>query len=82
MARKFSISNNTHIELKPDQRKGLEKILEWLKEEWEEDETGIVEKSIETLNYILIREYYTTIEQDLLNTLRSQYVEDKFGKKK
>jgi len=60
----------------------LEKILEWLKEEWEEDETGIVEKSIETLNYILIREYYTTIEQDLLNTLRSQYVEDKFGKKK
>lgn len=82
MAKKFSIPNNTKIELKPDQRKGLEKILEWLKEENDADETGIVEKSIETLNYILIREYYTTIEQDLLNTLRSQYVEEKFGKNK
>lgn len=73
---------NKKIDLEPKQREGLEKILEWLKEENDADETGIVKKSIETLNYILIREYYTTIEQDLLNTLRSQYVEDKFGKKK
>lgn len=76
------MKNLPEFYLTPKQKKGLEKILEWLKEELEEDATGVVAKSIETLNYILIREYYTTIEQDLLNTLRSQYVEDKFGKKK
>lgn len=69
-----------NFELTPQQIVGLKKIKKWLEEKKKNDLTGTIEKSLETLSFILIREYYTTLEKELLNELRSQYVEEKSGK--
>jgi len=69
-----------NFELTPQQIVGLKKIKKWLEEKKKNDLTGTIQKSLETLSFILIREYYTTLEKELLNELRSQYVEEKSGK--
>ena len=69
-----------NFELTSPQIVGLKKIKKWLEEKKKNDLTGTIEKSLETLSFILIREYYTTLEKELLNELRSQYVEEKSGK--
>ena len=69
-----------NFELTLPQIVGLKKIKKWLEEKKKNDLTGTIEKSLETLSFILVREYYTTLEKELLNELRSQYVEEKSGK--
>jgi len=72
----------TQFDLTPRQKVGLKKIYHWLDGKIKDDMTGTIEKSRETISFILAREYYTTLEKDLLNELRSQYVEENVGKKK
>jgi len=72
----------TQFDLTPKQKVGLEKIYHWLDGKMKDDMTGTVEKSRETISFILAREYYTTLEKELLNELRSQYVEENGGKNK
>lgn len=56
---------------------GITKLKKWLQTKEAGDLTNTVGKSIEILTYILIREYYTEKEKELLNELRAQYFEDK-----
>lgn len=63
-------------ELTTEQAKGLEKLKDWLFEKEKDDMMGIFAKSRETISYILIREYYSEAERDLLNEIRRQYFED------
>ena len=57
-------------------REGITKLHKWLQTKEANDLTNTVTKSIEILTYILIREYYTDKEKELLNELRAQYFED------
>ena len=72
----------TQFDLTPKQKVGLKKIYHWLDGKMKDDMTGTIEKSRDAISFILAREYYTTLEKDLLNELRSQYVEENVGKKK
>jgi hypothetical protein len=56
---------------------GITKLHKWLQTKEADDLTNTVTKSIEILTYILIREYYTDKEKELLNELRAQYFQDK-----
>ena len=58
-------------------RDGITKLHKWLQTKEDGDMTNTVTKSIEILTYILIREYYTDKEKELLNELRAQYFRDK-----
>jgi hypothetical protein len=58
-------------------RDGIIKLHKWLQTKEDSDMTNTVTKSIEILTYILIREYYTDKEKELLNELRAQYFRDK-----
>ena len=58
-------------------REGITKLHKWLQTKEADDLTHTVTKSIEILTYILIREYYTEKEKELLNELRAQYFQDK-----
>jgi len=64
-------------ELDDNLREGITKLHKWLQTKEAGDLTHTVTKSIEILTYILIREYYTDKEKELLNELRAQYFEDK-----
>ena len=66
---KYEVDNNL--------REGITKLHKWLQTKEADDLTNTVGKSIEILTYILIREYYTDKEKELLNELRAQYFEDK-----
>ena len=66
---KYELDNNL--------REGITKLHKWLQAKEADDLTNTVTKSIEILTYILIREYYTDKEKELLNELRAQYFEDK-----
>ena len=66
---KYELDNNL--------REGINKLHKWLETKEADDLTNTVGKSIEILTYILIREYYTDKEKELLNELRAQYFEDK-----
>lgn len=66
---KYELDNNL--------REGITKLHKWLQTKEADDLTNTVGKSIEILTYILIREYYTDKEKELLNELRAQYFEDK-----
>lgn len=68
-------------ELDSTLRDGITKLHKWLQTKEADDMTNTVTKSIEILTYILIREYYTDKERELLNELRSQYVRDLQSKK-
>lgn len=68
-------------ELDDNLREGIIKLHKWLQTKEADDMTNTVTKSIEVLTYILIREYYTDKERELLNELRSQYVRDLQSKK-
>jgi hypothetical protein len=57
-------------------REGITKLHKWLQSKEANDLTNTVTKSIEILTYILIREYYTDKEKELLNELRAQYFKD------
>jgi hypothetical protein len=59
---------------------GIIKIHKWLQTKEADDFSGTITKSMETLTYILIREYYTDKEKELLNELRNQYLKDKIKK--
>jgi hypothetical protein len=63
-------------ELTNKQAIGLDKLKDWLFEKEKDDLTGIFSTAREKISYILIREYYTEAERDLLNELRRQYFED------
>lgn len=63
-------------ELDSTLKDGITKLNKWLQTKEADDMTNTVTKSIEILTYILIREYYTDKERELLNELRSQYVRD------
>ena len=63
-------------QLTTEQAKGLEKLKDWLFEKEKDDLTGIFANAREKISYILIREYYSEAERDLLNELRRQYFED------
>ena len=65
---KYELDNNL--------RDGITKLNKWLQTKEANDLTNTVTKSIEILTYILIREYYTDKEKELLNELRAQYFED------
>ena len=65
---KYELDNNL--------RDGITKLNKWLQTKEADDMTHTVTKSIEILTYILIREYYTDKEKELLNELRAQYFED------
>ena len=69
-------------ELDDKLRDGITKLHKWLQTKEADDMTNTITKSIEILTYILIREYYTDREKELLNELRSQYVEEKVRKQK
>lgn len=58
-------------------RDGITKLHKWLQTKEANDMTNTITKSIEILTYILIREYYTDKEKELLNELRAQYFKDK-----
>ena len=66
---KYELDNNL--------KEGITKLHKWLQSKEANDLTNTVTKSIEILTYILIREYYTDKEKELLNELRAQYFEDK-----
>lgn len=68
-------------ELDSNLSRAILKIQSWLQTKESSDLTGTVSKSLETLSFILIREYYTDSERELLNELRSQYVREMGGKK-
>ena len=68
-------------ELDDNLREGITKLHKWLQSKEADDMSNTVTKSIEILTYILIREYYTDKERELLNELRSQYVRDLQSKK-
>ena len=63
-------------ELTNKQAIGLDKLKDWLFEKEKDDLTGIFATSREKITYILIREYYSEAERDLLNEIRRQYFED------
>mgnify|MGYP001085408759 CR=1 FL=1 len=63
-------------ELTNKQAIGLDKLKDWLFEKEKDDMMGIFAKAREKISYILIREYYSESERDLLNELRRQYFED------
>ena len=63
-------------ELDDNLKEGITKLHKWLQSKEANDLTNTVTKSIEILTYILIREYYTDKEKELLNELRAQYFED------
>ena len=63
-------------ELDDNLREGITKLHKWLQSKEADDMTNTVTKSIEILTYILIREYYTDKEKELLNELRAQYFKD------
>lgn len=67
-------------ELTKEQAKGLEKLVNWLDSQSYADLTGTIVKLREQISYILIREYYSESERDLLNELRKQYFEDNKSK--
>ena len=69
-------------ELDDNLREGITKLHKWLQSKEADDMTNTVTKSIEILTYILIREYYTDKERELLNELRYQYVNEKVRKQK
>ena len=71
-----------NYELDDTLRDGITKLHKWLQNKEADDMTNTITKSIEILTYILIREYYTDREKELLNELRSQYVEEKVRKQK
>lgn len=73
MRREYQLDDNL--------KNGIIKLHKWLQTKEADDMTGTVSKSIEILTYILIREYYTDKEKELLNELRSQYVRDLKSKK-
>ena len=64
-------------ELDNNLKEGITKLHKWLETKEADDMTNTVGKSIEILTYILIREYYTEKEKELLNELRAQYFKDK-----
>ena len=63
-------------ELTKDQADGLRKLMEWLTEKEKDDITGTVEASRMKLSFILVREYYSDSERELLNEIRTQYLND------
>lgn len=63
-------------ELTNKQAIGLDKLKDWLFEKEKDDLTGIFANAREKISYILIREYYSEAERDLLNEIRRQYFED------
>jgi len=63
-------------ELTKDQADGLRKLMEWLIEKEKDDLTDIFKNSRMKLSFILIREYYSDAERELLNEIRRQYFED------
>lgn len=67
-------------ELTKEQAKGLEKLIDWLDSQSYADLTGTIVKLRERVSFILIREYYSESERDLLNELRKQYFEDNKSK--
>lgn len=69
-------------ELDDKLRDGITKLQKWLQTKEADDMTNTITKSIQILTYILIREYYTDREKELLNELRSQYVDEKVRKQK
>lgn len=70
-----------NFELDDNLKEGIYKLIKWLHIKEADDFSNTVSKSIEILNYILIREYYTNKERELLNEIRSQYVRDLQSKK-
>lgn len=72
---------NRNHKLTSELSSGILKLQSWLQTKEREDMTGTISKSLETLSYILIREYYTDSEKELLNELRYQYVKEKSDKK-
>ena len=69
MRKEYELDNNL--------KEGITKLQKWLQTKEADDMTNTVGKSIEILTYILIREYYTEKEKELLNELRAQYFKDK-----
>lgn len=69
-----------NYELDDTLRDGITKLHKWLQTKKGDDLSGTVSKTLDTLTYILIREFYNDRERELLNELRSQYVKEKGGK--
>lgn len=65
------------IFLDAKQSKFLAELDRWLKEQQADDLVGVVRKSREVITQIENRGYYSELEAELLNELRSQYIKSK-----
>lgn len=70
------MKTSVHYALDANLKEGIMKLINWLQKKERDDYTGTVSKSLEILSYIVIREYYTQNEKELLNELRAQYFTD------
>lgn len=62
-------------DLTDEQIDGIQLLITWLNRNSSTDLTNTIKSTIKQLSYILIREYYTEDERDMLNTLREQYMD-------
>ena len=63
--------------LDANQQKFLSELDKWLKTHQSDDYTGTIEKARELITKIETKGYYNQTEADILNELRSQYVNNK-----
>lgn len=54
---------------------GIKSLIKWLETNSDNDLTNTVSDTIKRLQYVIIREYYTESEKQMLNMLRAQYLD-------
>lgn len=77
-SKKWNPNNFTQEEtftLTIEQLDGINSLIKWLKTNSGNDLTNTVNNTIKQLEYVIIREYYTESEKQMLNMLRAQYLD-------
>lgn len=77
-SKKWNPNNFTPEEtftLTVEQLDGIKSLIKWLETNSGNDLTNTVSNTIKQLQYVIIREYYTESEKQMLNMLRAQYLD-------
>lgn len=71
----FNFTQEETFTLTIEQLDGINSLIKWLKNNSDNDLTNTVNNTIKQLEYVIIREYYTESEKQMLNMLRAQYLD-------